>query len=77
MNTDSYFQAIRGPAILLTLGILMLLDHRDAVSFHLTWPALVIVYGLLVLAERLTRTAPPPPFPPAPPPFTGTGGYQS
>ena len=66
-------QAVRGPIMLITLGVLVALDHMDAygLSFGRTWPLLIIVYGVLKLAERMVpRPAyvpPPPPVPPAAP----------
>ena len=73
MNRDSYFRSIRGPVILFTLGVLMLLDHRDTIDFGRTWPVLIVVFGALALAERLA-SSPEPPQPPGP--YTG-GGFQS
>ena len=44
--------AIRGPVMLITLGVLLSLDHFGPISFGRTWPVLLIVFGLLYLAER-------------------------
>jgi hypothetical protein len=65
-------QAIRGPIMLITLGALVALDYFRGVSFvERTWPALLIVFGLLKLLEMAGRQPQPaPPF--APPP----GGPQ-
>jgi hypothetical protein len=53
MNENpSYVRAIRGPVLLITLGVLMLLDHLGSFAFWRTWPALLVVLGVLVLAER-------------------------
>jgi hypothetical protein len=50
--------AIRGPVLLITLGILLAVDHFGIVSFWRTWPALLIVFGLFKLIERTgTRSA--------------------
>lgn len=38
-------RCLMGPAILVTLGVLFLIDHM--VSFGRTWPALLIVIGLI------------------------------
>jgi hypothetical protein len=73
MSTDNYFRSIRGPVILLALGVLMLLDHVDRIGFGQTWPVLIVIFGLLVLAERLTQ----PPRAPQPPAPYNPGGYQS
>ncbi len=52
MNNSAYIRAIRGPVLLIVLGVLMLLDHRTELSFWQTWPLLLVTGGLLVLAER-------------------------
>jgi hypothetical protein len=36
-----------GPAVLVTLGILFLLDTMGVRSFHYTWPVLLIVIGVV------------------------------
>ena len=48
---SSLIVAIRGPVMLITLGVLLAIDHFGGVSFGRTWPALLIVFGLLRLAE--------------------------
>jgi hypothetical protein len=47
-----YLQAVRGPLLLITLGVLCALHESDMVSFRYTWPVLIIMVGLLVLIER-------------------------
>lgn len=62
--TTSYVRAIRGPVLLITLGTLLAVDHGGGASFWRTWPALLVILGILILAERLAVTpAGPPPFP--------------
>jgi hypothetical protein len=51
--------AIRGPLVLITLGVLFLVDHFGPFRFGQTWPVLVIVYGLLKLLERTGERKPP------------------
>jgi hypothetical protein len=44
-----------GPAILITIGVLFLLDqtgHAHWMGFGFTWPALLIVVGLIRLLEH-------------------------
>jgi len=41
-----------GGAILITLGILFLLNENNIYSFDQTWPVLLIVIGLLSFAAR-------------------------
>ena len=53
MNGDkeiSVVQAIRGPIVMITIGVLFLLDHTTAVDFSRTWPVILIVLGVLALA---------------------------
>jgi hypothetical protein len=51
--TGSLLTAIRGPVLLITLGVLLALDQMGPVSFARTWPALLIVFGLFKLAEGM------------------------
>ncbi len=53
MNTSaSLASAIRGPFLLITLGVLIALDQFNGVSFGRTWPVLLIVFGLFKLMEK-------------------------
>ena len=52
--------AIRGPILMITLGVLLAFDQAGKASFGQTWPVLLIVFGLFKLAER---AAPKPPAP--------------
>jgi hypothetical protein len=49
-------RAVRGPIILITLGILFAIDHFGSFSFGRTWPVLIIVIGLMKLLERAGAT---------------------
>jgi len=49
----SLLRSIRGPVMLVTLGTLFMIDHAGGVSFHRTWPALLIVMGVMLLGEHL------------------------
>ena len=53
MNGSSLLLAIRGPILLITLGLLMAADQLDRVSFSRTWPVLLILVGLFKLVEHL------------------------
>ena len=92
MNQDSaaFLRAIRGPVMMITVGILFALDNFTPFSFGRTWPLLLVVAGLLSLGKRAAWDArmryraqwgpPRPPFPPppSPPPFPfGGPGAQS
>lgn len=66
-----YMQAVRGPLLLITLGVLCMLHEVDLVSFRFTWPVLIIMVGVLVLIER--AVAPPVPVAANP---NAWAGYQ-
>jgi hypothetical protein len=70
----SLLQAVRGPIMLITFGVLVAMDHVGyGLSFWRTWPLLFIVYGVLKLVERLgPRPVYIPQVPPPPPPGRGT-----
>ncbi|MGI8991106.1 MAG: LiaI-LiaF-like domain-containing protein [Bryobacteraceae bacterium] len=57
MNADSaaLLQAIRGPVIMITIGVLFALENFTPLSFHETWPAILIVLGLLGLGGGMGR----------------------
>jgi hypothetical protein len=61
MSGGSFLQAIRGPVLLVTLGLLMTADQLGRMSFSRTWPALLILFGLFKLAEHLGTKEPGPP----------------
>jgi hypothetical protein len=48
-------RGLMGPAVLITLGVLFLLNQlRGYVfGFHYTWPVLLLVIGIIKLAESL------------------------
>jgi hypothetical protein len=54
MNQYYLIRRLRGPAILLLIGILALLDSTGVIHrfWHLFWPLLLILLGVLMLAER-------------------------
>jgi len=85
-GNGSLLRAIRGPAMLITVGVLFALNNFTPYTFSETWPALLIVFGLLSLLGRGSRppqtpygypqgayTPPTPPQPGEPPqqPYTG------
>jgi hypothetical protein len=61
MTGGSLLQAIRGPVLLVALGLLMTADQLDRMSFSRTWPVLLILFGLFKLAEHLDSKDPRPP----------------
>jgi hypothetical protein len=58
MNASSFLSAVRGPVLLITLGLLMAADQLDRMSFGRTWPVLLILFGLFKLAEHLGPKTP-------------------
>jgi hypothetical protein len=71
---------LRGPAILLLIGGLALLDHTGVIHhfWGWFWPLLLIMLGLFMLAERAALAAegdyPPWPYPGQPYPGANPGG---
>jgi hypothetical protein len=57
-----YAQAIRGPIVLIVIGVLFAMHQANVLPFSRTWPLLIIVVGVMKLIERWH--APRPPFPP-------------
>jgi hypothetical protein len=64
-----------GPALLVTLGVLLLLSSVSNVNLGRTWPAILLVVGVVKLmqsnASYTGHVGPLPPgssFPPTPPP---------
>lgn len=43
---------IRGPVMLIALGVLLAIDHAGRMSFARTWPVLLILFGAFTLLER-------------------------
>jgi hypothetical protein len=52
-------RAVRGPIILITIGTLFALDHFTPYGFQQTWPVILIVFGVMSLVGRATRSGPP------------------
>jgi cell wall-active antibiotic response 4TMS protein YvqF len=48
----NFLCAIRGPILLIPLGVLLAIDQMGTLSFGRTWPVLLILFGLFKLAER-------------------------
>jgi hypothetical protein len=56
-----FAQAIRGPILLIAVGVLFALHQAGTLSFWRSWPLLIIVIGVIKLAERLAMPAYVPP----------------
>jgi len=49
-------RALMGPAILVTLGVLLLLSEMHVVPFDYTWPVLLIVIGVIKVMQSNAST---------------------
>jgi hypothetical protein len=69
----SLIRAVRGPILLIAIGVLFALDHFTQYHIRQTWPVLLILLGILSLAGRLTGESRSvvPAGPPPPPSQTG------
>jgi hypothetical protein len=85
MNPYIMIRRLRGPAFLLLVGVLALLNQANVISWGRSWPFFLILAGVLQLAERALFSAvgyPPMPYPGSPYPgapdpraATGFGTY--
>jgi hypothetical protein len=66
---------LRGPAFLLLVGVLALLNQAGILSWGKSWPLFLILAGVLALAERAAVAAGRgyPPYPDAIDPRAATG----
>ena len=67
-NTYAVVRAIRGPIVLIGVGVLFAIDHAGPYGVDRTWPILLILIGILKLAEQAalratSPVAPEPAFP--------------
>ncbi len=53
INSATLLAAVRGPVLLLALGILTAVDQAGGIRFSRTWPVLIILFGVLKLAESM------------------------
>ncbi len=51
-RASSLASAITGPAVLFTVSFLLTLEAADVVSLRRSWPAILIVWGAMLLAQR-------------------------
>lgn len=63
MNQYLMLRRVRGPVILVTIGVMALLDQYNVLSFGRSWPLILIVLGVLMLVERILLSQMPPPPP--------------
>ena len=51
-----------GPVVLVTVGVLSLIESFNGPGWHRTWPVLLLAIGITKLLERQTPPPPPPPI---------------
>ncbi len=76
MNRYIMIRRLRGPAVLLLIGVMALLSEANILGWGQSWPLILILIGLLMLAERAALAGegyPPPPGTPWPNAAPGTG----
>jgi len=61
-----FAQAIRGPILLITIGVLFAIHQAGVLPFYRTWPLILIVVGVMKLLERLYVPQTPPAAPGGP-----------
>jgi hypothetical protein len=66
-----FAQAIRGPILLITIGVLFAVHQAGIISFARTWPLIIIVIGVMKLIERTLAQSPVQIMAPPPPPYGG------
>ena len=65
-NRSGRRRTMVGPVVLVTVGVLSLLESYDGARWSRTWPVLLLAIGITKLLE--SRTPPPPTLPPGPGP---------
>jgi len=63
-----------GPVVLVTVGVLSLIDDMGGPRWHRTWPVLLLAIGVIKLLER--QGTPPPPSMPGGPGSSGVGSGE-
>lgn len=77
MSRYIMIRRLRGPAFLLLVGALALLNQADILSWGKSWPFFLILAGVMALAERAALASegyPPVAYPGAPYPGTPYAG---
>jgi hypothetical protein len=52
-SVSALIRALRGPVMLVTLGVLFAFDMNQGWSIRSTWPVLVIAFGAMKLLEAM------------------------
>ncbi len=74
MNRYFQIRRLRGPVLLLLLGVMALLKELHILGFSQSWPLLLILAGVFLLAERAALTSEEM-YPPMP--VQGAGAQQN
>ncbi len=53
MSMPALIAALRGPLMLICLGALLAIDQMEILDVSRTWPAILILFGRLKLAEAV------------------------
>lgn len=61
LSGDFGHRSIAGPAVLVTVGVLSLIENLNGPSWGHTWPVILLVLGILKLMERGYLGGPPTP----------------
>ncbi len=70
MSRYILIRRLRGPAFLLLVGVIALLNQAEILSWGHAWPLFLILAGVLLLAERAALSSEGyPPYPGAPIPY--------
>jgi hypothetical protein len=67
-QTQVLLRAVKGPIIMITVGVIFAADRFTNYNFHQTWPVLLIVAGIMQLlagGRRRRDHYPPPQAPPS------------
>jgi len=57
------WRGITGPVVLVTIGLISLIEDMGGPRFHRTWPIVLLAIGITKLLERQGPTLPPPAMP--------------
>jgi hypothetical protein len=69
---------LMGPAMLVTIGVLLLLDNASHIGFDRTWPAILLVIGVVKLVQsNASSEGHIGPLPPGMPPSVPSGASQN
>lgn len=71
MNRYILIRRLRGPAFLLLIGVIALLNQADILSWGHAWPLFLILAGVLALAERAALATGDDPSPLSGGPYAG------